>query len=277
MPSVSINGCRLYYELHGEGTETLMFSHGLLFSTKLFEAQVTNFQDHYRILNYDHRGQGQSDPSETPFDMEQLYADAVSLIEQMNIGPVHFVGLSMGGFVGMRLAARRPDLVKSLTLIATSAETEKAKLKYIILNTLVRLFGVKAVTKQVMPILFGSSFLNDAIRNAERTHWETLLSNNTKHIVKSADAVIYRSAIVEELSKIACPTLVLVGDEDIATPLARAQVIVDAIPNAELKVIEHAGHSTVIEQPEQCNQAIEDFLQKNFAAKRTNTPQQAVV
>lgn len=269
MPSMSINDCRLHYELSGEGTQTIMFSHGLLLSTHLFEAQVATFKNDYRILNYDHRGQGQSDESDQRIDMDILYHDAATLIEQLNLGPVHFVGLSMGGFVGMRLAARRPDLVRSLTLIATSAETEKAKFKYTLLNTLVKCFGVKAVTKQVMPIMFGKSFLADPIRRAEREHWQTRLASNKKSITRSTDAVIHRDAVLDEITKITCPTLILVGDEDVATPLARAQEIAARIPQAELTIIEHAGHSTVIEQPEQCNQAIELFLQKNFPAENS--------
>ena len=262
MPSLPVNGCRLHYEITGEGSETLMFSHGLLFSTQLFDAQVTAFQKQFRILNYDHRGQGQSAPSQTPFDMDQLYSDAATLIEQLGIGPVHFVGLSMGGFVGMRLAARRPDLIKSLTLIATSAETEKSKFKYFLLNLLVRLFGVKAVTKRVMPILFGKTFLKDSIRQPERQHWQKRLEKNEKHIVKSVDAVIFRNDIAGELNKIECPTLILVGDEDVATPLSRAKFMASRIQSSELKIIDHAGHSAVIEQPEQCNQAINEFLNK---------------
>lgn len=264
MPKMSINDCRLYYEFSGEGRQTVMFSHGLLLSTRLFDAQVEALQGQYRILNYDHRGQGQSEDSNHTIDMDLLYEDAVALIEQMNVGPVHFVGLSMGGFVGMRLAARRPDLVKSLTLIATSAEAEKAKFKYTILNTLVKLFGVKAVTKSVMPIMFGQSFLTDPIRNNERLHWQSRLAANKKHITKSTDAVIFRAPVLSELPKIQCPTLILVGDEDVATPLARAQEIAAKLPQSELKIIQHAGHSTVIEQPEQCNQAIQEFLEKHF-------------
>lgn len=270
MPTMSINNCELYYESSGQGGETLMFSHGLLLSTHLFDAQVAAFEDRYRIFNYDHRGQGQSAQSKHAITMDLLYEDAVALIEKMNIGPVHFVGLSMGGFIGMRLAARRPDLVKSLTLIATSAESEKAKFKYSILNTIVKLFGVHSVTKRIMPIMFGKSFLTDPIRDAERTHWQARLANNNKHIVKSTDAVIFREPVVNELRNIQCPTLILVGDEDIATPLPRAQEIANHLPHAELVVIEHAGHSPVIEQPEQCNQAIDDFLQKHFPIFKDN-------
>ena len=118
MPYIQSNGVNLYFEESGSGKETVMFSHGLLWSHRMFRAQVQHLQKRYRVIAYDHRGQGQSEFKE-PFDMDTLYEDAAALITALCEGPVHFVGLSMGGFIGIRLAARLPDLIKSLGLLET--------------------------------------------------------------------------------------------------------------------------------------------------------------
>ena len=145
MPHITINNCQYYYEFHGEGTETLVLSHGLLWSSKMFKKQIEALESDYRILCFDHRGQGQSEVTANGYSMDQLSEDASILIEKLCQTPVHFGGLSMGGFVGLRLAARHPDMIKSLILMETTAQAEPNTIKYSFLNTVVKLFGVKIV------------------------------------------------------------------------------------------------------------------------------------
>ena len=123
MATIEVNGTRLYYVDTGPGTsgETIVFSHGLLWGTELFEPQVAALRDRYRCIAWDHRGQGKSasDPHRHCIGMELVWQDAVALLDALGVKGAHFVGLSMGGFVAMRMAARRPDLVKKLVLIET--------------------------------------------------------------------------------------------------------------------------------------------------------------
>ena len=116
MPHIEVNGTRLYYEETGDGPETIVFSHGLLMSGDMFAAQVEYFSDRYRCIVYDHRGQARSAVTDRGYDMDTLTGDAAALLQARVDGPCHFAGLSMGGFVGMRLAIRQPELLKSLTM-----------------------------------------------------------------------------------------------------------------------------------------------------------------
>src|SRR4029078_4522554 len=114
MPMIDVNGTSLYYEDTGPGStgETVVFSHGLLWGTELFAPQIAALRDRYRCLAWDHRGQGKSAVEwRNCIDMEPLAQDAAALLEHLGVKSAVFVGLSMGGFVGMRVAARRPDLV----------------------------------------------------------------------------------------------------------------------------------------------------------------------
>ncbi|OLS26379.1 MAG: Arylesterase [Candidatus Heimdallarchaeota archaeon LC_3] len=127
MTNLTINNAELYYEDTKSGKETILFSHGLLWSCRMFDDQVNELKGDYRVIAYDHRGQGRSGIPKNGYDLDSLTDDVVMLIKNLNLDSVHFVGLSMGGMVGMRLAARHPELVKSLILIDTSADPESPK------------------------------------------------------------------------------------------------------------------------------------------------------
>ena len=117
MPEFAVGGGeRIYYVDEGSGPDTIVFSHGLLWSGEMFRPQIDALKDRFRCVAFDHRGQGQSPVARSGYDMDTLTADAAALIEGVGAAPCHFVGLSMGGFVGMRLAARRPELLRSLLI-----------------------------------------------------------------------------------------------------------------------------------------------------------------
>ena len=127
MPTIQTNGANLYYQEHGSGDETIVFAHGLLCNSNMFNRQIDALKSRYRCIAFDFRGQGKSEVTANGYDMETLTLDTVELIQKLNCGPCHFVGLSMGGFVGLRLAIRHAHLLKSLTVIDSSAGTEPSK------------------------------------------------------------------------------------------------------------------------------------------------------
>lgn len=260
MPYIKLNNCNYYYEIHGSGKETIVLSHGLLWSGKMFYKQTDHFKSKYTVMTYDHRGQGKSEVTEGSYNMDQLYEDVIALLDYLNLKNVHFGGLSMGGFVAMRLAARRPDLVKSLILMETSAEHEPNKFKYTILKNIVKFLGVKAVVRPVMKIMFGAKFLNDPNRKEERTEWTNELLKNNKSIVSAVSAVVARDAISDELKNITCSTLILVGNQDMATPPEKAEFIHSKIKRSTLIYIDGGGHTSCIEEPEKYNREIGHFL-----------------
>ncbi len=262
MPTININGCNYFYEINGYGKETIVFSHGLLWSGKMFEKQVAHLKDRFRIVTYDHRGQGQSEVTDGGYDMDSLYEDAIHLIQKLELGKVHFGGLSMGGFVGLRLAARRSDLVKSLVLMETTAQPEPNKLKYWFLNTIVKLFNVKVVTKPVMKVMFGKKFLNDKSRTTEREKLKKELQSLPKTIVHAVEGVIYRKGVEDELHKIKCPTLIMVGTQDKGTVPAKSEYMHSKIGNSELKYIDGGGHTACLEEPDQYNLHLDAFYNR---------------
>jgi 3-oxoadipate enol-lactonase len=203
-------------------------------------------------------------------DMETVYADAVGLIEKLGVGPCHFVGLSMGGFVGMRLAARRPDLLRSLSLLETSSEPEPEQNvpRYKLLTFIARWFGMGLVADPVMKIMFGRTFLEDPARSAERAEWRRRLKENRRDIWRAVNGVIQRRGVYEELPRIKTPTLVLVGAEDVATVPAKAERIHGAIEGSMLVKLPRGGHTSTVEEPELLNAALVGFLDEVSGGKR---------
>src|SRR5690606_22536707 len=144
MPMIEVNGTSLYYEDTGAGSETIVFSHGLLWGTEMFAPQIAALRDRYRCIAWDHRGQGRSAADHRHcIGMELLWQDAVALLDKLGVSRVCFVGLSMGGFVAMRVAARNPELVKKLILIETTIGPEPLEnvRRYRLLNTIYRTLG----------------------------------------------------------------------------------------------------------------------------------------
>jgi len=255
-----VNGTKLYCEVVGQGAETLFFSHGLLFHGGMWAAQLANLSQHYRCVIYDHRGQGKSSRSGGR-DMDLLAEDACALVEHLGCGPVHFIGLSMGGFVGMRVAARRPELVRSLVLLNTSADGETHTQKYRSLVIAVQLFGVRAVTSRVIPIMFGQTTLANPALLPMVHHWKSWLHGLSRDVVGAVKGVINRGAVLEELPAITCPTLVIAGQEDRATPLVKSRRIAERIPQARLEILDGVGHMSALESPDRINALIREFLE----------------
>lgn len=259
-----INGVDLHVEDVGIGPP-VVFSHGLLWSAKMFAPQIRALADRFRCVSYDHRGQGRSQiPKERTIEIETVTDDAVALIRALHLAPCHFVGLSMGGFVGMRIAARHPELVRSLTLIETAADPEPRENlpKYRVLNALARLNLLGLVAPRVMPIMFGDTFLRDPERATERERLLDLLRTNRRRIYRAVNGVLYRQGVEQEVGRIRCPTLIVRGDEDRAIALDRVLALHGAIPGSELVRLPTGGHTITLEEPEAVSRALSDFLDR---------------
>ena len=264
MATIKVNGTELYYEDTGPGStgETIVFSHGLLWTTEMFAAQIAALRGRYRCIAWDHRGQGRSaaDHRET-IGIELVWQDAVGLLEALKLGPVHFCGLSMGGFVAMRMAARRPDLVRSLILLETSSDPEPLDNipRYRLLTRVVRLLGPALVRSRVAPIMLGKTILTERPRHTDVQKFTAIMTKR-RDVWRAVNGVIDRAGIHDELPRVTAPTVIVVGDEDVATPRIKAEKIASAIAHSTLVTIPRAGHSSPVEEPALVTAAIESFL-----------------
>ena len=265
MSQIKVNDVELFYEEKGSGSEVMLFSHGYLMDHTMYDGQIEAFQDRFRFIAYDQRGHCRAEAVTSSDDLDALVNDASGLIEALEIGPVHFVGMSTGGFVGLRIALRRPELLRSLVLIDTSADAEdKSKLKqYNLLLKTVNLVGWRPVIGRVMPILFYEVFLKDPERKAEVKKWRSIITgHDTKAVTAFANAIFSRESVADQLGDIQTPTVVIVGKHDAATPTSYSQKMADRIHDCRMRVIPDAGHSSPVEKPRAVAEAMRVFFER---------------
>jgi 3-oxoadipate enol-lactonase len=260
---MNVRGVGLHVEDTGGTRPGIAFSHGLLWSTSMWRFQVAAFRDRFRCVAWDHRGQGRSEVTDSGYDMDTLAEDAAALVEQVGIAPVHFVGLSMGGFVGMRLAARRPELVRSLVLMETAGDAEPWQNvpKYAAMSFLARFVGIRPFVPAVMKIMFGRTFRSDRGRAALREGLaRELIGNDLTGMRRALHGVLSRAPVgAEELAKIRAPVLVVSGEEDSAVVSARSMRLASQIPSAKFVRLPRAGHTSSMEEPDAVNRILEEF------------------
>lgn len=264
MPTINLNDTIIAYSDTGpRDAPPIVFGHGLLFSGWMFHPQIAALADRFRCVTIDWRGQGDSPPPRGGYDMDTLTGDAVALIDRLDLAPVHWVGLSMGGFVGQRLAARHGELLRSLTLLDTSATAEgprKAR-RQRLLAGVQRLVGIKPVLGQVKPLLFGPAFRADPAGQAVIDEWVRRVTRIDRGAIQRAVlGVVERRPVIGELGAVTVPTLVVVGADDVSTPTPEAERIAAAIPGAELRIVPDCGHTSTLEQPEAITALLEKFL-----------------
>ena len=252
MAFVQADGAALWVERQGSGVP-VVFSHSLFFDHSMFAAQVAAVRGEFTTICYDHRGQGRSLPAaRAALDIDSLTADAAALIEALRLGPCHFVGNSLGGFVALRLAARRPDLLLSCTVLGSSGEVEHRRDEFAPLVEALRSDGAAAHVPALMHIMFGDTFLADPDRATERERWQAFMAALPAGIADCAEAVVFRHGVLDELAGCRVPVLAVAGAEDHAYGSAEADAIAVA-SGGRSATLERAGHSLCVEQPEAVN------------------------
>jgi pimeloyl-ACP methyl ester carboxylesterase len=264
MPILSVNDAELHYDDVGDGSETIVFIHGLMLASESYAAQRDAFRDRYRVVTFDLRGQGRSAKTTDRLDLDSLAEDTVALVEQLGLNTVHLVGFSMGSFIAMRIAARHPALVRSLTLIGPSADAEEPQNmpRYARLIRFVRWFGPRWIAPQMMRILFGDTYLKSSASDAERAQWLRYLKALPRELHRAAAASASRQAIGDELCRITAPTLVVSGSEDRPIHPERARAVHQGIAGSTFLPFARTGHAVMIERAAEFNERFGAFIQR---------------
>lgn len=253
---------KLHFVKQGKGP-IVVLSHALGCDLRMWDEVAAALQDRFTVLRYDHRGHGLSEITPAPYSMNDLADDAVALIQELVGEPVHFAGLSMGGMVAQSLAARHPQWVNSI-VIANSASyyDNAAKGMWQARIQAVLAHGVASISEGAMQRWFTPEYRADEVRGG---------ATRVRHLraqLEQCDAAAYAAScetvagIDFRLSNrlIACPTLVIAGDQDEATPPDLSRAISRVIAGAQLRSI-NAAHLSAVEQPAQFAAMLADFWQ----------------
>jgi len=260
MPTAAVNGLQYQYDEKGSGVP-VVFAHGLTFDRHMWDHQVQTLSSRYRCVAIDFRGHGGSSTAPGEYSLEDEAESLHVLMGQLGARPAHLVGLSLGGMVGLRLALAHPESVRSLALLDTSAEAEvpERRPQYESLAAMAKAQGPQSVVDAVLPLMFSPGFLQGQ-SDALVRYRSDFAGLNLDGLEAATKAVTRRTDVLAEVSRIRAPTLVIVGEEDIATTPDKAEHIVERIAGARLVTIAGSGHMTPIEQPERISQLLSEFL-----------------
>lgn len=229
----------------GEGP-VLLLLHPLAMSGEIWQPAVERLRDRFRVVTLDARGHGESVWDGTPFSVEDLAADAAVALEEVGDDPAHVLGMSMGGCSAIALAVRRPELVGRLTLVDTTADYGPEK------GPTWEQRAENAVGKaraEQLPFQgdrwFSPSFLADNPAEVSRVSQIFLGTDSNAHAAACRALGAYDDSA--RLGDITAPTLVLVGDEDYATPPAMAEALHAGIAGSMLQVLEETRHLSLIQ------------------------------
>lgn len=259
-----VHGADLFVEDFGGAGEPVVFLHGFLFDGRQF-AQVEALREDYRCITIDFRGQGRSGPARGGFQIEQQAADVLEVLRQLEVDRVHLVGLSMGGFVAMRLAARNPERIRSLTLVNTSAAPHaRSKFpKQLALAAVARVTGVSPppIMAGTESEMYGEAFRHDPATAEVRDEWRARWARADRAaLVGTLLGFMIRPDMRPELPGITAPTLIIAGAADASLPPRYSHEMHELIPSSRLVEVPRAGHSSPVEAPEQVTQALREFL-----------------
>lgn len=256
MPTISLNGHAIYYELTGHGDQTLLLFNGITMSTATWMLMSPQLETHYQLLRLDFLGQGQSDkPNVEYYPLAEQADIAYALLNALGLTRVHLAGLSYGGIVAQYFARRYPQMLQTLLLASTLAWSDHANAAISDSWTAANAVGGVDLRYTVsIPWLFSSRYLGEHGRTlaefkvlAEFVEWPAVV--RLINGVKQHDARTW-------LEQITTHTHVLVGSEDRLTPLYQSQTLVSHLPNASLQVLPGAGHVLHIEAADAFTHAI---------------------
>ncbi|HMA37677.1 MAG TPA: alpha/beta hydrolase [Chloroflexia bacterium] len=257
MPQIPINDSVLYYELHGQGPP-LVFIHGLGSSTQDWAYQVAALAPTYTVLTFDLRGHGQSARPPGPYTIPLFAADTAGLLQALDIGAAHIVGVSLGGSVAFQLALDAPTQVKTLTIVNSapglpgSAAAAQQEIDRRV--ALVQQMGMRAMGEALSPNLFPHPE-HAALRQSFVERWAT----NDPAAYIAATRALLGWDVGDQIGAIRCPTLVIAADQDYS-PVAVKAAYVQRMPDARLVVIPATHHAVPMETPEQFTAVLVAFL-----------------
>lgn len=257
----NVNGTEIHYEVHGTQGPWLTFSHSLACSSAMWTPQIAEFSKRHRVLAFDTRGHGRSDAPEGAYTLEQLADDLDGLLKHLGIEKTHFCGLSMGGMIGQTYALKHPGVFQSLTLADTTSRypAEGAALWSDRINT-ARTQGMQPLVEPTLARWFTEAFRKERA-DIVKTIGAQIAATPVAGYAGCCEA-IPKINVTARLKEIACPILVIVGEQDMGTPLAMAREIHENAPGSQLVVLSPAAHLSNLEQPEAFSRALADFLAK---------------
>lgn len=263
--AIASDGVRIHYEVTGlPWRPPVLLVQGLGAEKNSWNLQRAALALHNKTIALDNRGAGRSDKPDGTYNLEQMADDAIAVLDAANIESAHVVGLSMGGAISQIIALKYPNRIRSLTLVATACRNHewREELLQSWAETAER-EGMGALGKEAARWMIGPRSFR---RILPALGWmgPLQLFNPPQAFVSQVKAILTTddNVLAKDLSNIACPAMVVVGNQDVLTPRGDAEEIASMIPTAELVIISGGAHGLHIEHAATFNRILIDFLRR---------------
>lgn len=268
MPTMNVNGIRLYYELHGDSGEPLVLVHGYTGDISDWRHQLPEFSGTHRVLAMDLRGHGRSEAprDRSAYDLVQMSADVEALIDEVGFDRYHLLGHSMGGGIVQEIALRSPQRLLSLTLHDTSFKfdltsdpviEEWRKTRHALAET----EGMAAVAELPPPAPPPPHMPPERLEEAK----VRLAAMSVDAFLGAWQGLVDWEGTKDRAAAISTPTLVIYGDLDAPALVKGSAKLAQLIPNVHVEVIPETAHSPQWERPELFNRALRRHLEAHRA------------
>lgn len=260
MPYVDTNGARLYWESHGQGEPVLLIM-GLTFTHQMWYRLSPLLASKRRVIQFDNRGVGLSGIPPGPYSIRQMAQDAEAVLGAAGEQSAHVIGVSMGGMIAQELAFRSPGAVKSLVLASTSYGGIFARWPRIVLGRRTGPFGLFPGRRE----RFMAQWLYSPTTSVERIEEDWAVQRQSGGTFRGSfnqlRGVLPWSSY-RRLPTLRTPTVVVHGNLDRLIPPENGRTLARRIPGARFILIPNAGHILMTDQPEACEQLVEEFLEE---------------
>jgi 3-oxoadipate enol-lactonase len=260
--NITVNGISVHYTLEGPASgPVITMSNSLASNLSMWEPQMPVLTSRYRVLRYDTRGHGGTEATAGPYSLDELSEDVRALLQALGITRTHFIGLSMGGMIGQIIAIKYPQMLQSLVLCDTMSRvlTEAKPMWDDRIHT-AETGGMEPLVEPTLARWFTEPFRQKGSPVLDQVR--TMIRSTPPRGYTGCCHAIAALNLTDHLKAIALPTLIIVGEDDPATPVAASHVIHEQIRGSELVILKSAAHLSNLEQPEAFNQALTAFLPK---------------
>ena len=272
MAFAQVNGVNLYYEINGSGSTVVQIG-GAVNGHEGYALITPTMQERFTVIDYDHRGYGQSDRPTQKYTMETWADDLAGLLDALGVARCHVHGGSMGGFIACLFAAKYPERVDRLVFNGAVAKCDwMARTQFHLWKRTAQVFGLGSDELALMLLThaFSRPYL-DGMATSGSLHsldWmkDSIRRNATLEIFGDACDAMAETDVTGLLGNVAAPTLVLHGTDDCLTPLdcgpngAGARKIHEGIAGSELYLLEGCGHGVLFERPDEAVGKVMAFL-----------------
>ncbi len=252
------DGARIAYRLDGDaGRPVLVLSNSIGTTLRMWDGQIEDLSKRFRVLRYDFRGHGGSSVPAGAYSVDRLGRDVIELLDALHIERAHFLGLSLGGFVGQWLGVHAPDRIDRLILSNTSSHLGPAAVFDERIDAVLRAPDMAETAEMFLANWFPAQMLAAATPAVE--DFRAVLRATDRHGLAGLYAAVRDADFRRTIALISSPTLVIAGRYDTVTALSHSELIAATIPGAKLVVLP-AVHLSNVEYPAEFMEAVLDFL-----------------